>query len=241
MKIKFYLPALLALLFACSSKNQNLSDPEKRADEEHENKIATESIDDATVNIKDIFLLLPDDAFKDFEKISPNKRSLLLKHIGDEKAYDISQTPIDVCDVKNGFLSLTGSQFGWEMCYWNLKDGRKLVAVNDCTEFGSEIRVFFYHNGKLTEDLNYKLGGHQEFKLSDFVNVSEISSKTRKFAEQQFAKGAYSLYYQLPRKGTSLKISLDCDRLIDYDENFVIPHDVTKDLVLKWKNEKWEK
>ena len=29
-----------------------------------------------------------------------------LANIGKQKAYDISPTPIDVCDVKNGFLSL---------------------------------------------------------------------------------------------------------------------------------------
>ncbi|MDD2344571.1 MAG: hypothetical protein PHI36_04915 [Bacteroidales bacterium] len=241
MKKQIYLTALLALLFACSSKNEKVSDAKNPVIEKQENIIATESNNGAAVNIKDIFLLLPDDAFKDFEKISVSNRSLLLKHIGEEKAYDISQTPIDVCDVKNGFLSLTGTQFGWEMCYWNLKNGQKLVAVNDNTEFGSKIRVFFYQNGKLTEDPNYKLGGNQKFKLSDFIDVSKLSSKTQKFTEKQFAKGAYSLYYQLPRNGTSIKVSLDLDQLINNDENFEIPNEITKDVILKWENEKWVK
>ncbi len=240
MRIKAYLLILLSLALACKGESQKNTETETFVSVKQENENAAEVPDVTPVNIKDIFLLLPDDAFP-MEGISLANRKGLLNYIGDDKAYDISPTPIDVCDVKNGFLSLTGMQYGWEMCYWNLKDARKLVAVNSGTESGSEIRTFFYQNGELTEDHNYQLGGNQIFTLSDFVDVSQLSSNTRKYAEQQFAKGAYSLYYQLPQKGTSLTVTIDTYQLMENNENYEIPYEATKKVVLKWINEKWVK
>lgn len=238
MKSKIYLIAFLAILFSCTGENQKGATVEISGTMK-QNEIAGESTYATAVNIKDIFLLLPDDAFP--EAISVANRKLLLNSIGEDKAYDISSTPIDVCDVKNGYLSLTGMQFGWEMCYWNLKDSRKLVAINNGTESGSEIRTFFYQNGKLTEDPNYRLGGNQNYKLTDFINVSQLSADTRKFAEKQFAKGDYIVYYQLPQKGTSLKLNIDTYQFLDYDEAREIPYEAIKEVTLKWNNEKWER
>ena len=240
MKTKYYLLVVLTLLFACTGESQKSANAETSDSMRQENKDATEDYDASKVNIKDIFLLLPDDAFP-IEGISLANRKLLLNHIGDEKGYDISPTPIEICDVKNGYLNLTGMQFGWEMCYWNLKDGRKLVAVNSGSETGSDIRIFFYQNDKLTEDYNYQLGGKQNYTLSDFVDVSQLSSETRKFAEQQFAKGAYSLYYQLPQKGTSLTVAIDTYQLMDYDGTHEMPAEAIREVTLKWENEKWIK
>ena len=240
MKTKYYLLVVLTLLFACQAESQKSANAQTSDSMRQENKDVTEDSDVSKVNIKDIFLLLPDDVFP-LEEINIEKRELLLKHIAEDKAYDISPTPIDICDVKNGFLCLTGMQFGWEMCYWNLKDGRKLVAVNCGSETGSDIRIFFYQNAKLTEDHNYQLGGNQKYTLTDFMDVSKLSSDTRKFAEQQFAKGAYHLYYELPRKGTSIKISMDVNEMTDNPEDYDIFYEASKDVILKWENEKWKK
>jgi hypothetical protein len=240
MRINAYLLILLTLAIACKGEMQKNTATETKGIVEQENEITAETAVATAVNIKDIFLLLPDDVFP-MEAISVANRKLLLNSIGEDNAYDISPTPIDVCDVKNGYLSLTGMQTGWEMCYWNLKDGRKLVAINKGTESGSEIRVFFYQNGELTEDYNYQLGGNQKFTLSDFVDVSQLSSDTRKFAEQQFAKGNYQLYYQLPRNGTSIKISMDVNEMTENPEDYDVFYEASKDLTLKWENEKWIK
>lgn len=192
------------------------------------------------MNIKDIFLLLPNDAFP-LEEISVATRKLLLNSIGEEKAYDISPTPIEMCDVENGYLSLTGMETVWEMCYWNLKDGHKLVAINNGTESGSEIRVFFYQNKKLTEDTSYQLGGSQNYQLTDFVDDSQLSSNTRELAEKQFAKGNYQIYCKLPENGTSLILNIDTDQLMDYNEIYEISYEAIKDVIIKWKNEQWGK
>ena len=88
-------------------------------------------------NIKDIFLMLPDNAFghPDF---TLEKRKEMLKTIGQQpninvENYDGTYAYIELCDERNGYLSafyyfLEG--YKYEICYWNLKDGRKLVAVN---------------------------------------------------------------------------------------------------------------
>ena len=238
MKSKIYLLAILILFLAFKGEKQKNTTAEPLGTVEQSNEVFQETTDTTNVNIKDIFLLLPENVFPKVP-ITLAQRKELLECIGEEGASEIYTFPIKVCDVKNGYLSLTGMQFGWEMCYWNLNDGRKLVAVNNNTESGSEIRIFFYQNGKLSEDHNYQLGGNQNYKLTDFIDVPQLSSNIRKLAEEQFAKGDYSIYYQLPQEGTSLILSVDDRQLLDYHETYEIPYEATKYLILKWKNEKW--
>ncbi|MDY0207654.1 MAG: hypothetical protein RBR82_13690 [Pseudomonas sp.] len=241
MKIKIYLLTLLVLLTACTDEGKASVAAEQLVAVEQKYDTVAEAAVTKNVNIKDIFLLLPDDAFP-LEGISIAHRKLLLKHIGEEQAFDISPTPIDVCDVKNGFLSLNGMQFGWEMSYWNMQGARKLVAINKGTETGSKVRVFFYQNGTLSEDQNYQLGGQKNYTLNDFIDVAQLPSAVQTFAQQQFSKGAYSLYYQLPQKGTSLTVGIDAYLfMLDYDEEFEIPDEAVKSVTLKWENEKWER
>lgn len=240
MNKNLYLLVLLILLFACKGESKINNKAESLLTIGQKTQLVEETTNAKSVNIKDLFLLLPNDVFP-IEEISKENRALLLKHIGENKAFDISSTPIGVCDVKNGYLNLTGSQYDWEMCYWNLKDGGKLVATNNSTETGSEIRVFFYNDDKLTEDYNFILGGKQTYKLTDFIDTSQLSSFSREYAEQQFANGAYHLYYQLPQNSTSITVSLDIEDLIDDQENYDAFYKARKDVMLHWKNEKWER
>ena len=244
MKLVFFALVLPVLLISCNAKQaQNnkestqsaLGQPATIADENQEPGISGRSID-----IKDIFVLLPENVFPEVPTTVAQRKELL-KCIGEEKAFKISPTPIDICDVKNGFISLTGMQFGWEMCYWNLKDGRKLVIVNGATESGSNLKYFFYENGKLKEDLNYDAIKNMTFKADDFIDLSKLKPNRRKEVEQKFAKAKYTLYYRLPQKGTSIKVALDTWALIDYSETDEIPAEATKEVTLKWENEKWEK
>ena len=240
MNKDLYLLVFLMLFIGCKGESKKNTKAESLLTIRQGTELVEETANVKSVNIKDIFLLLPNDVFP-VEEISKENRALLLKHIGENKAFDISSTPIGVCDVKNGYLNLIGLQYDWEMCYWNLRNGRKLVAVNNSTETGSEIRVFFYDDGKLTEDYNYKLGGEQDYKLTDFIDTSQLSFMSREYAEQQFANGAYRLYYQLPQNGTSIAVSLDIEDLIDDEENYDVFYEASKDVILYWKNEKWER
>ena len=244
MKLILFTLLLPILLISCNAKPKQNSNELKQNTFEQPTTITNENqepdFSGKNVDITDIFLLLPDNVFPEVPTTVAQRKDLL-KCIGDEKAFEISPTPIGVCDAKNGYLNLTGMQYGWELCYWNLKDARKLVAINNSTESGGEIRIFFYQNGKLIEDHNYQLGGNQNYKLTDFIDVSQLSSNTQKFAEQQFIKGAWHLFYQLPQNGTSLKVSIDTYQLMNYDENHEIPYEATKEVTLKWKNETWVK
>jgi len=178
------------------------------------------------VNVKTLFRMLPEKVFPEYVPYD------------DQEA---KESHISECDYKNGYLELGGAQYAWEMCYWNLKDGRKLVAVNQHTETGSVIYTFFYEKGKLREDKNYKLGGEQTYRLEDFVDVSQLSPEVLAEAKENFNKGNYSLYFGLPQKGTSLKVWIDAYSLAIDEEggNGAIPYDATKTVTIKWINEKW--
>ena len=175
------------------------------------------------VNIEILFWMLPADA--------------LPGHIDTDKQTIKEQ--ILVCDYKNGYLELGGGQFTWEMCYWNLKDGRKLVAVNNHTEYGSIIRTFFYEKGKLREDKNYKLGGEQLYKPEDLIDTSQLTPKILSRVKKAFNQGNYKLYFGLPRSGTSLKVWLNNYSLLE--EHDVIPYEAQKTVTIKWINEIWVK
>lgn len=244
MKLLNYAFLVCILQISCNTKQEQRSNESIQITLEQSITIVNENqepnISDKNIDIKDIFLLLPEDVFPEIPT-TVTQRKELLKFIGKEKAFDISPTPIGLCDVKNGYLSLTGMQFGWEMCYWNLKDSRKMVAINEGTESGSEVRVFFYQNEKLTEDTNYQLGGNQNYIFTDFIDVSQLSADARKLAEQQFAKGDYLIYYQLPQNGTFLTVRIDVNQLMDYNESYEIPYEASKKVILKWVKEKWVK
>lgn len=193
------------------------------------------------VILKEIFLRLPSDAFQAAGGLSVAQRQQLFTSAGDEPTAEASPTQIDRYDPRNGFISLNGAQFGWEMCYWNLPDGRKLVAVNEGTESGSLLRAFFYQDGQLTEAPDYRLGGEQVFILADFVDLTQLLPTTRQLAQQQFALGEYHLYYQLPQTGTALTVRLDTQHMLDYAEAHDIPDTALKEVQLKWIDYQWKR
>ena len=87
------------------------------------------------VTIKMLFKLLP-------EKV--------LKPIFDNFNLDTAHRDsyIEVCDEENRYLSLK-SEYGFEMCYWNLKGGKKLILVS---YGGAGPEVFYlYNKGKFSE------------------------------------------------------------------------------------------
>ena len=244
MKLIHFALLLPLVLLACNSKQEKINiestqdlmeQPAIIADENQEPDLAGRSI-----NIKYIFVLLPENVFHE-SSMSVTQRKELLNCIGEEKAFKISPTPIGVCDVKNGYLNLAGMQFDWEASYWNLKDERKLVIVNHGTESGSVLSYFFYENGKLKEDINYNAIKNIAWKADDFIYLSRLNPNSRKIVEKKFAKADYTLYYKLPQKGTSIQVALDTYALMDNSETNEIPAEATKEVTLKWKNEKWEK
>jgi hypothetical protein len=87
-------------------------------------------------NILTFFTTLPDSSVL---QLSKQDRELIAKVSMDNKTAEDAYADmnngsvlfaLDVVDVKNGYLHLIGAFEGHiQMCYWNMKDGTKLIAV----------------------------------------------------------------------------------------------------------------
>ena len=200
------------------------------------------------INIKDIFLMLPDKAFE-HPDFTLEKRKKMLKTIGqrpdtDVQNYNGTYAYIDVCDERNGYLSafyyfLEG--YKYEICYWNLKNGQKLVAVNKDEGHG-DVNFYWYKDGKLTEDPYYcpVCGGD----LNDFFETSHLNAKEKKILQNLFEKRIV-FQYVLPRKGTSIEkrigfIPFDMEYESMFEDAGLKEEKIRyKHIIFKWINEEW--
>ena len=182
--------------------------------------VSSNAVAQKKVNIKALFWMLPADALPEYLPQS-DKQGM--------------ESHIIVCDYKNAYLELGGGQFTWEMCYWNLKDGRKLVAVNRNFETGPLLRFFYYENEKLTEDEDYNLFENISIKLEDFIDVSKLNPDIIKKLRKNVESFKYIIYYKLPRKGTSLKLRIDHEAVTEDFKS--ITYETFKELTIKWVNE----
>ncbi|AIN93008.1 hypothetical protein [Treponema putidum] len=99
-----------------------------------------------TVTIKTLFKLLP-------EKV--------LKPVFDNFNLDTARRDsyIEVCDDENRYLSLK-SEYGFEMCYWDVKGGKKLILVS---YGGAGPEVFYlYNKGKFSETNDFGIKAIKE-------------------------------------------------------------------------------
>lgn len=129
------------------------------------------------VNVKTLFYMLPVDAFLG---LSLNDQSELEKYI-------------KVCDYRNGYLSLKSEERGkWEMCYWNLKDGSKLVATSNNGSFPF-YSFYLYNNGKLTATTKF--------------GIEEIHSAIDKSIAMNCCDNWINVY--VPRQGTSVFLTVN--------------------------------
>ncbi|WP_299122062.1 hypothetical protein [uncultured Tenacibaculum sp.] len=86
--------------------------------------------------IADFFIMVPDSSMMNLSK---EKRKQILRYSSDnltkEDAYkDLRDSKnlyaFDIFDKKNGYLRMIGAFEGQvQMCYWNLKNGNKLIAI----------------------------------------------------------------------------------------------------------------
>jgi hypothetical protein len=126
------------------------------------------------VNVKTLFDMLPADAFLLLPSDNPG---------GLEKY-------IKVCDYRNGYLRLEFEDQGsWEMCYWNLKNGDKLVATS-CAGFFS---FYLYSDGKMTPTWNF--------------GIEEMYSAI----EESIAMNCCDNWvnFHVPRRGTSVYLTIN--------------------------------
>ena len=197
------------------------------------------------VNIRDIFLALPDDALEN--RWTVEERQELLKQIGCPKDKESSVPPfIDVCDERRGYLRVYYAYpENWrvEVCYWNLKDGRKLVAASE-TEGISHLKFYIYDRGRI------RLGGFlapdiSQVKLEDFYDTSGLTPKQRTNLSRLFQKRAL-FRYALPRQGTSLEMHMGFPvQDMEYETMFLDTEygylKQCKYIIFHWQNERWVK
>jgi hypothetical protein len=126
------------------------------------------------VDVKTLFDLMPSEAF------------ILLP--ADTPA-ELEQY-IAICDSENGYLRLEfEDQSYWEMCYWELNEGGKLVAVSGIGAHS----FYLYNNGELKS-------------TTDF-GITEME----RAIENSLAMNPYDnwVYFYLPRYGTSVYLSVN--------------------------------
>ena len=135
----------------------------------------------------------------------------MLKTIGQRtsvKNYNETYSYIDVCDPQNGYLSAfydTLEGYKYQICYWNLKDGRKLVAVNKDEGHG-DVNFYLYENGNLSEDLYY-CPDIYNVQLDDFFETSHLDEKEKGILQDLF-ENRIVFQHLLPRKGTSIEMRI---------------------------------
>ena len=141
------------------------------------------------VDVKALFSLMPAEAF--------------IMTDGDTPAE--LEEYMAVCDNENRYLRLEfEDQVTWEMCYWDLKDGNKLIAVSYVEGFS----YYLYSNG----EINF---------TTDF-GVEEMYRSV----ENSIAMNPYDNWidFYVPRHGTTVYISVNRQDFLIYkweNEQFV--------------------
>jgi len=194
-----------------------------------------------TQNILDFFQMLPDSSViglskKERLKIvtlssSQQKQNGIMKDNSDpELLYSF-----DVLDIKNGYLKLIGAMEGHlEMCYWNLKNGKKLIAIyqEGCgPECNIERFDFYNFDGNIFTVIP---------KKSVIPDIYDDFFKTDKtFAINEMGKRDISatLLFELPQKGKDIKAKWGNTESRETYQEFAKGNR----MILKWNDGKFEK
>lgn len=158
----------------------------------------------------EIFRLLPDHLVMD-EGLE-NREVIIQRHFDGATNFD-SKNDIyyyfDIVDHKNGYMTLDGAFEGsWSMCYWNLENGEKLVAVLllGCGPLcGVENFEFFKYKNDLLSPVEIK-----EIKTlteTDFFSIS-VEKYDQMLEEFDIPIG---FIYELPRYGKNITAKLYCE------------------------------
>jgi|GEM_PF-1748009 hypothetical protein len=161
-------------------------------------------------NIIDFFQELPDTAIRQLTK---EQRKKIVKYSLDNNSYDDAIEDLkkegnsyafSKVDIQNGFLEMVGYFEGFfQMCYWNLNNGEKLIAVY---EQGSgpigyvEHFAFFIFNGKEYQPVN--INDIIPNIEQDFFRDNYESNKKKMEKDEVVA----SLLFELPRQGKNIVV-----------------------------------
>ncbi|NLO70746.1 MAG: hypothetical protein GX102_07400 [Porphyromonadaceae bacterium] len=186
-------------------------------------------------NIKDLFLLLPDDLAFGF---SLDERKQMLDG---EKVGGGVEMGIGDLDLKNHYLNFQGNYTGnWEMCT-NRKDDFWLFAVNyhECGQYCSTqyAKMLSYENGVIKELRYANLAGYQDLWPELFFDFSKLTDEQTEFVKEEWDKFNSEdfethILFNLPRDGKI--ITMYIDQL--FFEEMLLPYEAFKSV----ENELWD-
>ena len=201
-------------------------------------------------DIRQIFINIPLDAFPSsgIEKYLKDKRELLMskgnlvkekKKLGDDEIF------IDTIDVKNGYIKFTSlrqsSDATHEMCYWNKKDGHKLIGVNDidCMIIcGSIISFYDLIDNKYVKHA-YPSPIMDKVTIDMILDIEKSKQKIKnnKNVTNSFddlLNDMFDIIYYLPQKGTNIKAKVYCGM----DDNLFVFK--CKEIILEWDGNRFK-
>lgn len=189
-------------------------------------------------NIIDYFLLLPDSVcvlnqsgrMQFVENYNKGKNEYL--HEGVYKFW------FDVLDTKNGYLKIIGAFEGsWEMCYWNLKNGNKLIAVNEigCGPIcDSRLTFFEYSQHKLT-CLPYN-SIMPQIDYTDCYDLVKIKENNSPEDYELLKKQLYPAWtFSLPQKGKNIIVNFELIEDFEAGKYKIFYRSASNRLELIWK------
>lgn len=197
------------------------------------------SLNGFSQNIVDFFEMIPNSFLnltkekrKEISKYSLNNRN------NEDISKDLSTYNIKyafVADIKNGYLWLEGAFDGHlEMCYWNISNGNKLIAVyiQGCAPVCSVYLFDFYlYNGKNIQKLN------SDDIIPDIYN--DFFGKNIEKKQQNMKKKDIlaTLLFELPKKGKDIMAKWGNE-----DKQSVYKtYGIGDRMLLKWNDGKFEK
>lgn len=158
--------------------------------------------------IADFFITVPDSSMM---SLSKEKRKQILRYSSDnltkEDAYkDLRDSQnlyaFDIFDKKNGYLRMIGAFEGQvQMCYWNLKNGNKLIAIyiEGCGPVCYIEQFDFYeYDGIKFNPINWKSIIPEIY--NDFLGA-DYKKKLKTLKEQDILA---TLLFELPRNGKNI-------------------------------------
>lgn len=160
-------------------------------------------------NIGDFFKMIPaEDCFN----LSIEERQQMIDNYNAENEERISSNMLALnnYDLSNGYISMNGIFEGhWEMCYWNISTGEKLVGVTESGCGPACMTIFF--NFYLYSDKELK-----PVKTEDII--PEITVKHFLKEGESLEIESLELTYYLPQKGKNITVAENWDlREYDYD------------------------
>lgn len=195
------------------------------------------------IGIKELFLQLPDSVFKKDSYLRGDDRKKLFTTANQESDDEVSRPYIDEYDPQKGYLLISYTFFnGLRYQIWslNLKDGRKLVVVNENDGKG-HIHFFLDEKGVLKKALTHVPEIHS-VQVDDFFETSHLNTTEKEALQYLLSRNKIVFEYELLYQKRVIRMSIFS---IGFDTDLPVMIDQDKlkykQVLFRWVNDKWIK